>query len=64
MPILLRCHPGIGARVEGEALGAKDNFSARYDLDPRPAFSRGRAMCWPGRAAGGASTPARGRSKS
>lgn len=26
-------HPGIGPRVEGEVLAAKDNFSARYDLD-------------------------------
>lgn len=31
--IVLRCHPGIGEIVEGEALVAKDNFSARYDLD-------------------------------
>ena len=29
----LRCHPGIGPRVEGEALVAVDDFSARYDLD-------------------------------
>lgn len=29
----LRCHPGIGPRVEGEALVAADDFSARYDLD-------------------------------
>ena len=36
-----RCHPGIGARVEGEALVANDNFSARYDLDRiRGVFSR------------------------
>lgn len=27
------CHPGIGDVVEGEALVANDNFSARYDLD-------------------------------
>ena len=33
MPITLRCHPGIGPRVTGTALVAKDNFSARYDLD-------------------------------
>jgi len=33
MPTLFRCHTGIGARVEGEALVADDNFSARYDLD-------------------------------
>ena len=31
--IELRCHPGIGDMVEGEALVAEDNFSARYDLD-------------------------------
>ncbi len=31
--IELECHKGIGARVEGEALVAEDNFSARYDLD-------------------------------
>lgn len=29
----LKCHVGIGAAVEGEALVADDNFSARYDLD-------------------------------
>ena len=29
----LHCHPGIGPRVEGEALVAADDFSARYDLD-------------------------------
>ena len=28
-----KCHVGIGPRVEGEALVADDNFSARYDLD-------------------------------
>ena len=28
-----KCHVGIGPRVEGEALVANDNFSARYDLD-------------------------------
>jgi len=33
MPIVLKCHVGIGRRVEGQALVAKDNFSARYDLD-------------------------------
>src|ERR1044071_2133937 len=32
-PILLHCHKGIGPAVEGEALVARDNFSARYDLD-------------------------------
>jgi predicted aconitase with swiveling domain len=41
MPILLRCHPGIGPAVTGTALVAKDNFSARYDLDRRQGvFSR------------------------
>jgi predicted aconitase with swiveling domain len=41
MAILLRCHPGIGPAVEGEALVAKDNFSARYDLDRKTGvFSR------------------------
>jgi uncharacterized protein len=41
MPTLLRCHPGIGPMVEGEALVAKDNFSARYDLDRKAGiFSR------------------------
>ncbi len=29
----LKCHKGIGPTVEGEALVADDNFSARYDLD-------------------------------
>lgn len=29
----LRCHAGIGPAVEGEALVADDDFSARYDLD-------------------------------
>lgn len=29
----LRCHPGIGEPVAGEALVAADNFSARYDLN-------------------------------
>ena len=33
MPITLHCHPGIGQVVEGVALVADDNFSARYDLD-------------------------------
>ena len=33
MPILLRCHPGVGPAVSGTALVAADNFSARYDLD-------------------------------
>src|SRR5262249_49132361 len=40
-PILLRCHPGIGPAVTGTALVAKDNFSARYDLDRKAGvFSR------------------------
>ena len=29
----LKCHPGIGNKVEGIVLCANDNFSARYDLD-------------------------------
>jgi len=29
----LKCHKGIGETVEGIALVASDNFSARYDLD-------------------------------
>jgi predicted aconitase with swiveling domain len=33
VPILLRCHRGIGPAVTGTALVAADNFSARYDLD-------------------------------
>lgn len=33
MPIVLRCHKGIGPEVVGIALVAADNFSARYDLD-------------------------------
>ena len=41
MAILLRCHPGIGPAVTGIALVAKDNFSARYDLDRKAGtFSR------------------------
>lgn len=37
----LKCHVGIGEPVEGEALVAKDNFSARYDLDRiKGTFSR------------------------
>lgn len=31
--IELKCHRGIGPIVEGEALVADDDFSARYDLD-------------------------------
>src|SRR6202047_4273132 len=43
MPILLRCHQGIGPAVTGTALVAADNFSARYDLDrTRGVFSRPR----------------------
>ena len=39
--IVLKCHTGIGEKVEGEALVAKDNFSARYDLDRiKGVFSR------------------------
>ncbi|MCI5076752.1 DUF126 domain-containing protein [Oricola sp.] len=39
--IELLCHPGIGPTVEGEALVAKDGFSARYDLDRvKGVFSR------------------------
>ncbi|MCL4764618.1 MAG: DUF126 domain-containing protein [Hyphomicrobiaceae bacterium] len=33
MPIVLKCHRGIGPAVTGTALVADDNFSARYDLD-------------------------------
>ncbi len=33
MAIILKCHVGIGPTVQGEALVANDNFSARYDLD-------------------------------
>jgi predicted aconitase with swiveling domain len=41
MPLVLRCHPGIGPSVTGTALVAKDNFSARYDLDRKAGiFSR------------------------
>jgi predicted aconitase with swiveling domain len=29
----LKCHIGIGPKVQGSALVAADNFSARYDLD-------------------------------
>jgi hypothetical protein len=32
---ILRCHPGIGPRVQGKAIAARDNFSVRYDLDYR-----------------------------
>src|SRR2546423_9060401 len=41
MPTVLRCHKGIGPAVTGAALVAKDNFSARYDLDRKAGtFSR------------------------
>ena len=41
MPIILRCHRGLGPAVTGTALVAKDNFSARYDLDRKTGvFSR------------------------
>jgi uncharacterized protein len=41
MPIVLRCHRGVGPTVTGTALVAADNFSARYDLDrSRGVFSR------------------------
>jgi uncharacterized protein len=41
MPIVLKCHPGIGPTVTGTALVAPDNFSARYDLDRfKGTFSR------------------------
>ncbi len=37
----LKCHIGIGPTVEGVALVAQDNFSARYDLDRiKGVFSR------------------------
>jgi hypothetical protein len=38
---VFRCHKGIGPRVQGVALAASDDFSARYDLDRiRGVFSR------------------------
>jgi len=41
MPLLLRCHKGIGQAIVGTALVAADNFSARYDLDrEKGVFSR------------------------
>ena len=41
MATVLKCHIGVGPVVEGEALVAKDNFSARYDLDRiKGVFSR------------------------
>ena len=54
MPVLLRCHKGIGPVVTGTALVASDNFSARYDLDrikgifSRPGHKLGRRkLCRP-----------------
>ena len=39
--IVLNCHKGIGPKIEGTALVARDNFSARYDLDRlKGVFSR------------------------
>lgn len=41
MPVVLRCHRGIGPEATGPALVAGDNFSARYDLDRKAGtFSR------------------------
>ena len=41
MTITLTCHAGIGPKVDGVALVADDNFSARYDLDRiKGVFSR------------------------
>lgn len=41
MPVVLACHKGMGPTVTGTALVARDNFSARYDLDRRQGiFSR------------------------
>ncbi len=41
MPIEVRCHKGIGPTVQGTALVAADDFSARYDLDrSKGVFSR------------------------
>ena len=41
MSMTLRCHRGLGPAVTGTALVAKDNFSARYDLDRKAGvFSR------------------------
>src|ERR1700740_3619337 len=38
MPVVLRCHRGIGPAVSGTALVAADNFSARSDLDRARVF--------------------------
>ena len=41
MNFFLKCHPGIGNKVEGIVLCANDDFSARYDLDRiKGVFSR------------------------
>lgn len=41
MPLMLKCHKGMGPTVTGTALVARDNFSARYDLDRKKGiFSR------------------------
>ena len=41
MPVVLRCHKGVGPAATGTALVAADNFSARYDLDRvKGVFSR------------------------
>jgi predicted aconitase with swiveling domain len=41
MSTVLKCHKGIGEKVQGEALVADDNFSTRYDLDRiKGVFSR------------------------
>ena len=38
---ILKCHKGVGPKVQGEALVADDNFSTRYDLDRiKGVFSR------------------------
>src|ERR1044072_6578662 len=33
MPLVLKCHKGLGPTVTGTALVAQDNFSTRYELD-------------------------------
>jgi predicted aconitase with swiveling domain len=41
MSIVLKCHQGIGEKVQGTAMVSSDNFSARYDLDRiKGVFSR------------------------
>ena len=44
---VLRCHPGIGQACRGIAMVARDDFSARYDLDRSAGvFSRpSHALC-------------------